>query len=61
LTRALASELGEKNVRVNVMVPGYVETDMTEGTKNFLAFTIDDLLFGLGFQSNLPSVTPDLI
>jgi len=43
------------------MVPGYVETDMTEGTKNFLAFTIDDLLFGLGFQSNLPSVTPDLI
>ncbi|KUJ23128.1 NAD(P)-binding protein [Mollisia scopiformis] len=31
LTRALAAELGEKNVRVNVIVPGYVETDMTEG------------------------------
>ncbi|PMD27776.1 NAD(P)-binding protein [Hyaloscypha hepaticicola] len=30
LTRALASELGEKNVRVNVLVPGYIETDMTE-------------------------------
>ncbi|TVY68818.1 3-oxoacyl-[acyl-carrier-protein] reductase FabG [Lachnellula suecica] len=28
-TRALAAELGEKNVRVNVIVPGYVETDMT--------------------------------
>jgi NAD(P)-dependent dehydrogenase (short-subunit alcohol dehydrogenase family) len=32
LTRALASELGEKNIRVNVLVPGYIETDMTEGT-----------------------------
>ncbi|KAH8800073.1 hypothetical protein F5882DRAFT_448383 [Hyaloscypha sp. PMI_1271] len=30
LTRALASELGDKNVRVNVLVPGYIETDMTE-------------------------------
>ncbi|TVY20996.1 Carbonyl reductase family member 4 [Lachnellula arida] len=29
LTRALAAELGEKNVRVNVIVPGYVETSMT--------------------------------
>ncbi|CZS89622.1 related to dehydrogenases with different specificities (related to short-chain alcohol dehydrogenases) [Rhynchosporium agropyri] len=31
LTRALAAELGEKNIRVNVIVPGYIETDMTEG------------------------------
>jgi NAD(P)-dependent dehydrogenase (short-subunit alcohol dehydrogenase family) len=30
LSRALAAELGEKNVRVNVIVPGYIETDMTE-------------------------------
>jgi hypothetical protein len=29
LTRALAGELGGKNVRVNVMLPGYIETDMT--------------------------------
>ncbi|KAH8684657.1 hypothetical protein BGZ60DRAFT_170351 [Tricladium varicosporioides] len=29
LSRALAAELGEKNVRVNVIVPGYIETDMT--------------------------------
>lgn len=34
LSRALAAELGEKNVRVNVIVPGYIETDMTEGTFN---------------------------
>lgn len=30
LTRALAAELGEKNIRVNVLIPGYIETDMTE-------------------------------
>ncbi|KAG4444442.1 hypothetical protein IFR05_000033 [Cadophora sp. M221] len=30
LTRALAAELGEKDIRVNVILPGYIETDMTE-------------------------------
>lgn len=29
LTRALASELGPAGIRVNAIVPGYVETDMT--------------------------------
>lgn len=31
-TRALASETGAMGVRVNAIVPGYVETDMTKGT-----------------------------
>jgi len=39
LTRALARELGEKNVRVNVIVPGYIETDMTEGMLTFGKYT----------------------
>ena len=29
LTRTLAAELGPKGVRTNVIVPGYIETDMT--------------------------------
>lgn len=30
LTRSLATEMGEKNVRVNVILPGYIDTEMTE-------------------------------
>ncbi|KAI9821916.1 MAG: hypothetical protein M1827_002498 [Pycnora praestabilis] len=30
LTRSLAAELGQANVRVNAIVPGYIETQMTE-------------------------------
>ncbi|KAF2189840.1 NAD(P)-binding protein [Zopfia rhizophila CBS 207.26] len=29
LTRALAAELGPQSIRVNAIVPGYIETDMT--------------------------------
>jgi len=33
-TRALAVELGSRNVTVNAVAPGFVETDMTEAIKN---------------------------
>ena len=31
LTRALAAELGGSGIRINAVLPGYVETDMTDG------------------------------
>ena len=31
LTRALAAEVGKSKVRVNVIIPGYIETEMTAG------------------------------
>ncbi|MCH2129713.1 MAG: SDR family oxidoreductase [Pirellulaceae bacterium] len=31
MTRALARELGERNIRVNTLAPGYLETEMSAG------------------------------
>jgi 3-oxoacyl-[acyl-carrier protein] reductase len=35
MTRALARELGGRNIRVNSIAPGYLETEMTHGLSDF--------------------------
>lgn len=40
-TRALASELGRQKIRVNAVVPGYVETDMTGGESSCVSFSFE--------------------
>jgi len=54
LTRSLAAELGQSNIRVNAIVPGYVETQMTEGKFRILDL---ELLYmvTLPIHSTIPS------
>lgn len=57
LTRALAAEVGKANIRVNVIVPGYIETKMTTGM-----FNIENTPLNLGLGSRGPPLqTPKSI
>ncbi|KAK2072002.1 hypothetical protein P8C59_006381 [Phyllachora maydis] len=46
LTSALAVELAESGIRVNAIVPGYIETNMTKGLQTKFAQTIPLKRFG---------------
>jgi 3-oxoacyl-[acyl-carrier protein] reductase len=40
LTKSIAQEMGSRNITVNSVAPGYVETDMTQGLSEELKQTI---------------------
>ncbi|KAI9721992.1 MAG: hypothetical protein M1812_001951 [Candelaria pacifica] len=60
LTRSLAAEIGSAGVRVNAIVPGYIETQMTRGTVFCLPFLfITALYFKPRFTNVHEDMTPE--
>ncbi|KAI9703838.1 MAG: hypothetical protein M1836_007609 [Candelina mexicana] len=60
LTRSLAAEIGSADVRVNAIVPGYIETQMTKGTAYCrLLCTITALYFKPSFANVHQDMTPE--
>lgn len=44
LTRCLATEVGRRNITVNAVAPGFIETDMTEAVRNMGGDKIKDMV-----------------
>ena len=42
LTRCLATEIGKRNITVNAVAPGFIETDMTQAVRNAAESKIKD-------------------
>ena len=58
LTRSLAAEIGEAGVRVNAIVPGYIETQMTRGTVSCSYFYFTNI--GSYFKPRFANVHKDM-
>ncbi|MEZ6064875.1 MAG: 3-oxoacyl-[acyl-carrier-protein] reductase [Planctomycetaceae bacterium] len=50
LTRCLATEVGRRNITVNAVAPGFIETDMTEAVRQLAGSKFDEVKKGIALR-----------
>lgn len=50
LTRCLATEVGRRNITVNAIAPGFIETDMTEAVRNMGGDKFKEVVAGISLK-----------
>jgi len=54
-SKSLAKEVARKNIRVNVIVPGFIETDMTSGNED----TVIMMIINMNTKYHVLRITPN--
>ena len=50
LTRCLATEVGRRNITVNAVAPGFIETDMTDAVRQIAGSKFDEIKNGIALR-----------
>jgi 3-oxoacyl-[acyl-carrier protein] reductase len=50
LTRCLATEIGRRNITVNAIAPGFIETDMTDAVRQLAGAKFDEIKNGISLR-----------
>ena len=50
LTRCLATEVGRRNITVNAVAPGFIETDMTDAVRQIAGAKFDEVKKGISLR-----------
>jgi 3-oxoacyl-[acyl-carrier protein] reductase len=50
LTRCLATEVGRRNITVNAVAPGFIETDMTDAVRQIAGAKFDEIKNGISLR-----------
>jgi 3-oxoacyl-[acyl-carrier protein] reductase len=50
LTRCLATEVGRRNITVNAVAPGFIETDMTDAVRQIAGTKFDEIKNGISLR-----------
>jgi 3-oxoacyl-[acyl-carrier protein] reductase len=50
LTRCLATEVGRRNITVNAVAPGFIETDMTDAVRQIAGAKFDEIKNGIALR-----------